>query len=96
MTTTPDTLELRRKAEAAMIDRELAHIRAMWASVYRKGIIAGLLERAGRPHDPMPAHYGVRAAKNWSEGFERGLFDDLRRAGERAPTTLADEGRDAG
>lgn len=69
--------------QAQMIERELTHIRAMWLGPFRKGIIAGLLERAGRPYDPCPASYGDRAARNWSEGFERGLFGDLRRWDER-------------
>ncbi len=69
--------------EVQMIDRELRWVEAMRLGPYRKGIVAGLKHRAGREYDPCPAHYADRAARNWSEGFEFGMFRDLRRWNER-------------
>ena len=69
--------------EAQMIARELKSISGMRLGPYRKGIVAGLLDRSGAPYDPCPAHYGDRAVRNWSAGFEGGLFRDLRRWDER-------------
>lgn len=73
--------------ESEMIDRELLHVRAMSGSPYRKGIIAGLLHRQRSEHDPCPAQYRERAARNWRDGFNSGVTRDLRRWDERQPTT---------
>ena len=61
--------------ERQRIEREIARVGEMWASPYRKGIIAGLRQRLGHKAGECP-YTTPRASRNWRTGVESGLKRD--------------------
>jgi len=68
--------------EQDRIEREIESVSDMWLSPYRKGIIAGLIERKGETALACPYRDGTRAAKNWQDGRQSGLTRSLVRYGD--------------
>jgi hypothetical protein len=60
-----------------LILAEIARLRAMGQTPFRKGVIEGLRSRAGVGARPACPYLNACSASQWSEGFERGMFGDL-------------------